>query len=144
MKMNTRLRPLALVALGALAVAAPRWSQDAKKESGRARISIYRIAPGKHLEFLKWMARQDEVAKEAGVGIIQLYAHLDGDSWDYVGIGPVTTPEQDKKVDEIAARKGFKTGFPAALEFRETIAWHSDTFAVGPTSAAELIAETAK
>ena len=56
----------------------------------------------------------------------------------------MTTPEQDKKTDEIAARKGLKTGFPAALEFREFIAWHSDTFAVGPTSASELIAQTVK
>ncbi len=141
-----RLGPLGLVVLCALAVAAPRWSQDNKKDAGagRARISIYRIAPGKQLEFLKWMAVQDEVAKETGVAPVQLYAHLDGDSWDYVGIGPVTTPEQDRKMDEIAARKGFKTGFPAALEFREYIAWHSDTFAVGPTSAAELIAQAAK
>lgn len=139
-----RLRLVALLVTCGLAVAAPRWSSDGKKESGRARISIYRIAPGKHLEFLKWMAIQDEVAKEAGIATIQLYAHLDGDSWDYVGIGPVNTPEQDKKTDEIAARKGFKTGFPAALEFRQYIAWHTDTFAVGPTSASELIAQAAK
>jgi len=135
---------LALIAVCALAVlAAPRWSQDNKKGGGRARITIYRIAPGKHLEFLKWLAIQDEVAKEAGVPGVELYAHLDGDSWDYVGIGPVTTPEQDKKLDEIMARKGFKTGFPAALEFRQFLAWHTDTFAVGPTSAAELVAQAA-
>jgi hypothetical protein len=139
-----RLRLVALLVTCGLAVAAPRWNSDTKKEAGRARISIYRIAPGKHLDFLKWMAVQDDVAKEAGIPIIQLYAHLDGDSWDYVGIGPVTTPEQDKKTDEIAARKGFKTGFPAALEFRQYIAWHTDTFAVGPTSAAELVAQAAK
>ncbi len=139
-----RLRLVALLMACGLAVAAPRWSTDSKKESGRARISIYRIAPGKHLDFLKWMATQDEVAKEAGIATIQLYAHLDGDSWDYIGIGPVTTPEQDKKTDEIAARKGFKTGFLAALEFRQYIAWHTDTFAVGPTSASELIAQAAK
>jgi hypothetical protein len=139
-----RLRLATLFVACGLAVAAPRWSTDGKKESGRARICIYRIAPGKHLEFLKWMAIQDEVAKEAGIPTMQLYAHLDGDSWDYVGIGPVTTTEQDNKKDEIAARKGFKTGFPAALEFREYLAWHSDTFAVGPTSASELIAQAAK
>ena len=139
-----RLPSLALIAVCALTVTAPRWSEDHKKDAGRARITIYRIAPGKHLDFLKWLAIQDEVAKEAGVPTVQLYAHLDGDSWDYVGIGPVTTPEQDKKTDEIAARKGFKTGFPAALEFRQFIAWHTDTFAVGPTSAAELLSLAAK
>jgi len=140
-----RFVSLGLLVAGALAVAAPRWSADPdKKESGRARITIYRIAPGRQLDFLKWMAAQDEVAKEAGIATVALYAHLDGDSWDYVGIGPVTTPEQEKKADAIAARKGFKIGFPAALEFRQFIAWHTDTYAVGPTSAADLLALAAR
>ena len=138
-----RFRAVALLVVCGLAVAAPRWSQD-KKEPGRARITIYRIAPGKHLDFLKWMAAQDEVAREAGVATVQLYAHLDGDAWDYLGIGPVTTPEQDKKTDEIAARKGLKTGFPASLEFRQFVASHSDTYAAGPMTAAELVAQAEK
>ena len=138
-----RFRSLCLLVVCSLAVAAPRWSQD-KKEVGRARITIYRIAPGRQLDFLKWMAAQDEVAKEAGIATVQLYAHIDGDSWDYLGVAPVTTPEQDKKADEIAARKGLKTGFPASLEFREFVASHSDTFAAGPLAAADLVAQAAK
>jgi hypothetical protein len=133
-----------LVAVCALAVAAPRWTPKDKKEADRARITIYHVAPGKHLDFLKWMAAQDEVAKEAGVETVQLYAHIDGDSWDYLGIAPVTTPEQDKKLDEIAARKGLKTGLPASLEFRQLLTSHTDTFAAGPTSAAELVAQATK
>lgn len=138
-----RLRPLGLLVICALAVAAPRWLPE-KKGPGRARITIYRIVPGKHLEFLKWMATQDEINKEAGIAPAQMYAHLDGDTWDYVGIAPVTTPEQDAKADEIAAGKGLKTGFPASLEFRQFVASHSDTFVAGPTSAAELVAQAEK
>jgi hypothetical protein len=138
-----RLRWLSLLVVCSFAVAAPRWTPE-KTEPGRARITIYRIAPGKHLDFLKWMAAQDEVAKEAGIATVQLYAHIDGDSWDYVGIAPVTTPEQDKKADEIAARKGLKVGVPASLEFRQFVASHSDTFAAGPTTAAELVAQATK
>jgi hypothetical protein len=126
-----------------LASAAPRWSQD-KKETARARITIYRVAPGRQLDFLKWMAAQDEVAREAGVATVQLYAHLDGDDWDYLGIGPIVTPDQEKRLDEVAAKKGLKTGFPAALEFRALLASHTDTYAVGPTSAAELVAQAPK
>ena len=138
-----RYRSLLLLAALGLAVAAPRWSQ-AKKEPGRARISIYRVASGKHLDFLKWMAAQDEVAKEAGVATVQIYAHVDGDDWDYLGIGPVVTPDQEKKLDEIAASKGLKTGFPAALEFRQLLASHTDTFTAGPMAAAELVAQAEK
>ena len=133
-----------VVAACALAAAAPRWTPQDKKEPGRARITIYHVAPGKHLEFLRWMAAQDEVAKEAGVEAVQLYAHIDGDSWDYLGLAPVTTLEQDKKLDEIAAKKGLKTGLPASLEFRQFLASHTDTFAAGPTSAADLVAQATK
>jgi hypothetical protein len=138
--MPKRWRTLLLVAAGALALAAPRWASEDKKEEGRARITIYRVAPGKHLDFLKWMAAQDEVAKEAGVPTVKLYAHIDGDSWDYLGLAPVTTPEQDKRLDEIALKKGLKTGVPGSIEFRQLLASHTDTFAAGPTSAAELLA----
>jgi hypothetical protein len=140
--MNRRAA-LALVAVCSLAVAAPRWTQD-KAEPGRARISIYRVAPGRHLELLKWLAAREEITKEAGVPATQLYAHNDGDSWDYLLIWPITTAEQDRKLDELAARKGLKTGFAASIEFREMLASHTDTYASGPMTAADLVAAAAK
>lgn len=138
-----RLVALALVTVCALAVAAPRWTQD-KAEPGRARISIYRVAPGRHLDILKWLATREEITKEAGVPATQLYAHNDGDSWDYLLIWPITTADQDRKLDELAARKGLKTGFAASIEFRQMLASHTDTYASGPMTAAELVTAAAK
>jgi hypothetical protein len=103
-------------------------------------ISIYRVAPGKHLDFLRFMAQSEARAKEAGVPAIQWYAHLDGDSWDYVGIGPVTTPEQDMRVEAISKQRGLPTGFAAGLQFRQFISSHTDTYARGPTTATDLVA----
>ena len=51
---------------------------------------------------------------------------------------------QDKKADEIAAKRGLRTGFAASLEFRQFVASHSDTYAAGPMTAAELVAQAAK
>jgi len=129
---------LALIAVSTFVLAAPRWAQD-KQAAGRARISIYEVAPGRHLDFLKWLAAREEATKEAGVPAAELYAHTDGDRWDYLLIWPVTTAEQDRKVDEMAAAKGLKTGFPAALEFRSLLSSHTDTFVNGPTTAAALL-----
>jgi hypothetical protein len=83
------------------------------------------------------------MAKAAGVPPTQLYAHLDGDRWDYLVIWPLTTLEQDRKMDEWASGRGFKTGFPAALEFRELLSSHTDTYVSGPTTAAALVAAAA-
>src|SRR5687767_4431256 len=129
---------LALVVLSSLLLAAPRWNQGTT-DPGKARIAIYEVAPGRQLDFLKWMAAREEVARAAGVPATQLFAHLDGDRWDYLVIWPITTPEQDRKLDEQAAAKGLKTGFPAALEFRALLASHTDTYVAGPTTAAAQI-----
>ena len=104
-----------------------------------ALVAIYQVAPGKHLEFLKWQAANEAINKEAGLPATQWYAHTDGASWDYIAIGPVLTDEQQNKVDEISKKKGRLTGFKASLQFREFVSNHTDTFVVGPVSAADLV-----
>jgi hypothetical protein len=104
-----------------------------------ALVAIYQVAPGKHLEFLKWQAANEAINKEAGLPATQWYAHTDGASWDYLAIGPVLTDEQQNKVDEISKKKGRLTGFKASLQFREFVSNHTDTFVVGPVSAADLV-----
>ena len=123
---------LALVVFSSLVLAAPRWNQGtdgAREARGSPSTRWPRAASWTSC---KWMAAREEVARAAGVPATQLYAHLDGDRWDYLVIWPITTAEQDRKMDEQAAAKGLKTGFPAALEFRELLASHTDTYVAGP------------
>jgi hypothetical protein len=112
----------------------------AAKEPGHVIVSLYRVAPGKHLDFLKWMAANEAVDKEAGVPSPQIFVHTNGDAWDYMVIAPELSDEQQAKQDQVAKSRGRKTGFGGSLEFRSYMAWHTDTFADGPTSAAELVA----
>lgn len=138
----TLCKKLWVAALGGLFLAAAlAMAQTAPKaqEPGKVIVSLYRVAPGKHLDFLKWMATREAISREAGVGPVRWYAHTNGDSWDFVAVAPEPTKEQDAKVDELTKQKGFKTGFAAALEFRQFIAYHTDTFATGPQSAADLV-----
>jgi hypothetical protein len=112
-------------------------AQDA--DSNEVVISLYQVVPGKHLDFLKWQARQEAVNKEAGVPGTKWYSHLNGASWDYIAIAAVPTPEQSKKAEEIAKQKGYATGFKAGLEFRSFISSHSDTFVSGPMTISDLL-----
>lgn len=125
-----------LAALPSISFAQPA---DAKKEPPASVVSIYRVAPGKQVEFLKWMAAREAVDKDLGLAATQWYAHQNGDSWDYVGIGPRLSDEDDKKADAAAKSKGLTVGFKAGIEFRALIASHTDTFAIGPVTAAELV-----
>lgn len=131
---------LFVLAVLALAIVVPfLYAQMNTNQPPRALIGIYQVAPGKHLEFLKWQAGNDAVNKEAGLPATQWYAHTDGASWDYLSIAPVLTDEQQKKVDEISKKKGLPIGFKGSLQFREFISNHTDTFVVGPVSAADLV-----
>ena len=142
MKVRFRVIPFVLLALISFAPSRA-FAQAAKaemKQPPTALIRIYRIAAGKQLDFLKWLAEGDAMDKEAGVPVGQLYAHTDGDSWDYLVVSPDLSKEQQAKVVDVSRKHGRKTGFASGLEFRTFVASHTDTFAIGPVSAADLVA----
>jgi hypothetical protein len=129
----------AIAAAAALAssIAAPAYAQQAG--SGRATVSIYRAAPGHQIELLKWLAQQDRISAAAGIAPGQVYAHTDGDSWDYMVIFPQTTPAQDDALDAAAAKMGLPSGPMVGIELRKHIAVHTDTLVRGPMTAAEML-----
>lgn len=133
------LRRLLFVLVGTAMFAALPVAAAGAADAGTVIVSIYYVAPGMHVDFLKWAAGQDVLAKEAGIGATQWYAHQDGDAWDYIAVGPTTTPEQDKKLDEVAKKHGQKTGMAAGLVLRQYISRHTDTYAYGPVSATDLL-----
>jgi hypothetical protein len=127
-------------ALGAVASGTIVYAQVGAPQPPKARIALYRAAPGQQVALLHWMMAQNRAAAAAGVPVGQLYAHTDGDSWDYLAIDPVTTPAQDAAVDAAARKMGMPTGPAASLEFRKYIAVHTDTFAIGPVTPEQYLA----
>lgn len=127
---------LAAAAATACAYATPAIGQDAPQHI----VSLYRAAPGQHVALLKWMAAQDRASQAAGVGASQIYVHLSGDSWDYLVINPATTKEQDDKIEAEAKKLGVVSGPQASIQFRTMIAYHTDTLASGPRTAAQILA----
>lgn len=121
---------------GALLVAAP---VPAQQRADTATVSIYRVAPGKHLDFLKWMAAREVVDSELGVPVTRWYSHVSGDSWDYIAIGPSLDDATSDKVDAAARKRGLAVGPKAGMEFRQMMGWHSDTLVAGPMSATQLV-----
>lgn len=136
MKPMPALLSTALFAIAGLSAAIPAFAQDPPRA---ATVSIYHVAPGKQLDFLKWMAARAEVDREAGVATTQWYAHIDGDSWDYVAISPDIDDATSDRIDALARKRGLTVGPKSGLEFRAMISSHTDTFAAGPYSATELV-----
>lgn len=126
----------AFAAAAALAIiSGPAFAQAAPQ----AIVGIYHVAPGHQVEFLKWMDQQDRVSAAAGVPRGQLYAHVDGDSWDYLIISPITTAAQDAAVEAAGKRMGVNM-MRGGLELRKHITSHTDTFVRGPMSVAQYLA----
>ena len=134
--------PLVLLLLAA-AIALPAAAQS-RATMPKAVVSLYRVAPGQHLAFLKWQAAREAADRDAGAPATQWYAHLNGDSWDYVAIAPDLDDATQDKVDAAQAKRGLTTGMRASLEFRQMIASHTDTFATGPYTAQQLVDAAAK
>ena len=124
----------AAVAAIALAFAAPATAQTA----GRSLVSIYHVAPGQHIGFLKWLDHQDQMSAAAGIAKGQLYVHTDGASWDYVVISPVNSEAQDAAFDAVATKMGMNPA-RGGIELRKHISSHSDTFTRGPMSAGDYL-----
>lgn len=139
--MKQLMKYAAAAALGAIASGSIVYAQAAGSTAPpKARVALYRAAPGQQVALLKWFVAQDRAAQAAGVPTGQLYAHTDGDSWDYLAIDPVTTPAQDAAVDAAAKKMGMPTGPASSLEFRKYIAMHTDTFVIGPVTPERYLA----
>ena len=136
--MKALIKYAAAAAAGA-AVAAGSIAYAQSASPPRAIVSLYRAAPGHQEALLQWLAQQDRIAAAAGQPANQLYAHTDGDSWDYMMIGPVTTEAQDQAFEAAARKLGLPAGPKGGLELRKHIAQHTDTYTVGPMSAAQLL-----
>jgi hypothetical protein len=138
--MHQLLKLAAAAALGAVASGTIVYAQASSSGPPRARIAIYRAAPGQQVALLRWLDAQNRAAQAAGVPIGQLYAHTDGDSWDYIAIDPITTPAQDAAIDAAAKKMGMAAGPASSIEFRKYISMHTDTFAIGPVTPAQYLA----
>ena len=52
----------------------------------------------------------------------------------------MTTPAQDAAIDAARRKMGLGVGPGQALELRKYISMHTDTFAIGPVTAAQYLA----
>jgi hypothetical protein len=135
--MHVMLKYAAAAAAGAIAAGSIAYAQSA--DPPEAVISIYHAAPGHQEALLQWIAQQDRISAAAGVPAGQIYAHTNGDSWDYLMIAPMTTDAQDKAFDAAAAKMGLPTGPKVGIELRKHIVSHTDTNVVGPMTAAQML-----
>jgi hypothetical protein len=145
----TRFSFCALVAVAATSVpavaqqpsAAPKAAEDAPWPE--AWFEVFKLAPGKQEEFIRRIAKADEVSRAGGQPPIQLYFHENGADWDVILYKPVTgakpTAAQEAAMDAKSKELGMESGPAYFIGIRELIASHEDSKAYGPISAAQWL-----
>lgn len=134
----------AALAVALAPVAQPANAADAVpavKPVAKTQVEIYRIAPGEHENFLRFIARVDEVNRAVGLPARQLFVHRDGADWDFLILQPAELPaDKAAAFDAAWDRMGMPSGGDFFIEIRKYIAEHSDTVTSGPTTAADFLA----
>jgi hypothetical protein len=104
-------------------------------------VEIFRIAPGQHEAFLKLIADTEAAKVKVGMPPDQLYIHEDGASWDFILIkAKGQDPAKWKQVEDILHAQGHPSGPDYFFMIRKMIAEHTDTTAIGPTTATAYLA----
>ncbi|MGQ0430275.1 MAG: hypothetical protein ACT4UQ_10105 [Gammaproteobacteria bacterium] len=125
--------------IAALLVSSVLATAPAHGDSRDMVIEIYRVAPGKHEEFLRQIALYDRANAEAGLPPRQLFVHQGGASWDFLILQPAHhTDEESRKLDAAFKQLGIPQGAKFFVAFRRLIAEHTDTN-VEATTAAEYL-----
>ena len=121
--------------------AAPATATSEPADLPESSVEIFRIAPGQHEAFLKLLADTEAAKSQVGMQPDQLYIHQDGASWDFVLIkAKGQDPAKWKQVSDILHAKGHPSGPDYFFMIRKMIAEHTDTSAIGPTTATAYLA----
>ena len=141
------LAALALIAAPCAAAPAPApampVANPAAVEWPEAYFEIFKLAPGKQEDFIRRIAKADEVSRAGGQPPIQIFVHQDGADWDVLLFKPVReekpTSEQRAAMDAKRKELHMESGPAYFVGIRETIASHTDTKTYGPITAAQWI-----
>jgi hypothetical protein len=142
---SRRFIAVGAICLSPLLLAVPAAAQgngaevQEEEQWPEAWFEVFRIAPGKHEEFVRRIARADEVARAGGQPPIQLFFHEIGAEWDVILFKPVRrvkpTPEQQAAMDAKRRELKMESGPAYFIALRGLVASHTDSKAYGPISA---------
>lgn len=136
-------------ALFALSLAAPVAAKEKAADPAAVEMTapvfeMFRLVPGKAEEFIRDMAKWDQVSIAGGQLPTQLFLHAGGEGWDvllYKPARPKPTPEQEAAMAAKAKQMGLPTGALYYVDVREKMADHVHFEGTGPLTAEQWVAQ---
>ena len=130
---------IALVAVVSLNQALTKQAHAVADPSAIYTITVWKIHPGKHVEFIKYMKEWEEVFKEINEPPMKWYRKISGDSYDFVSISPPFNYEAEKAMEAAGKKRGLPIGYNYTLKLNEFADSYTSTIVEGPQSMADLL-----
>lgn len=140
-RIPTLSRPLVLLAC-CIAIATASYSTQSEPESQATyqTVAIYKVVPGKHVEFLEWMAAWDEVFTEIGLAQPVWYRTVRGGNFDFIVFYPTWDPSKEEEMERVGKERGLEIGFGWDVRHWSYLDVRTNTTMTGPLTPAELLA----
>lgn len=135
-----KILPVTLFAISIIFTSPAAFSAEEEPAMKESIIEVFRVVPGKHEEFIRFVAKLDAIYESIGIAPRQLYVHSTGAEWDFLVIQPSSmTPDKAAEYKKALEKNNIPSGFDFFIEFRKLYTEHSDTITDGPITAAEFI-----
>ena len=102
-------------------------------------VAIYKVVPGKHVEFLEWMAAWDEVFDEIDLDQPVWYRTVRGGNFDFIVFYPMWDPSKEEEMERVGKERELQTGFDWDVRHWSYLDIRTNTLMTGPLTPAELL-----
>ena len=111
------------------------------EESAVYTITIWKIHPGKHAEFIKYMKEWEDVYAEIKLPPMKWYRKISGDSYDFVSISPPFNNAKEHEMEKAGKARGLPIGYNYTIKLNEYVDSYTSTYVEGPQSMADLLSQ---
>ena len=102
-------------------------------------MTVWKIHPGKHVEFIKYMEQWEHVYREIELPPMKWYRKISGDSYDFVSISPPFNNAKEHEMEKAGKKRGLPIGYNYTIKLNEYVDSYTTTYVEGPQSMATLL-----
>jgi len=107
-------------------------------------ITVWKIHPGKHVEFIKYMEQWEHVYREIELPPMKWYRKISGDSFDFVSISPPFNNAKEHEMEKAGKARGLPIGYNYTIKLNEYVDSYTSTYVEGPQSMAALLKQVSE
>jgi hypothetical protein len=115
------------------------YANAVAEQSSIYTITVWKIHPGKHVEFIKYMKEWEQVYIDIKLPPIKWYRKISGDSYDFISVSPPFNNAKEHEMEKVGKARGLPIGYNYTLKLNEYVDTYTSTYVEGPQSMADLL-----